>query len=442
MSATPSQRRARRKRLQASRQWNVAVVRYVCERMRRPAVAMFALALGTVGVSAQTRSMDDMLTSARHAVAVRDGRLEGAGADVIRAAMKDAPFVLIGEDHGLAEIPAFSSAVFRELAPLGARDVVVEVGPEAGRRLTRVLGSADPVAEARAWLQRYPFSLAFYDLQQELTFLREARTAAGPGLRVVGIDQELMGAGRMLLEAVATRDAALPELLKDERLAYDRAVVTGNPTDLFMLTGPADVLGALRDRLAAGTQTRDATLVTSLLDSRNIYALNAQSGFVSNLTRAALMKRNYVDQLPTARRAVAPPVLFKLGALHVMKGLNTLNSREIGNYVAEVADGMGRPSLHILIMAVKGQQRRFAGVGKPYIAAPVDQVGPGVSDFPYAKPMFERALGEQGWSLFDFREMRRWASSQRDLDPRLARLLFGFDVAVLIPEGTPSDQIQ
>jgi hypothetical protein len=316
------------------------------------------------------------------------------------------------------------------------------VGPEAGRRLTRLLGSTNPNAEMRAWVQRYPFSLAFYDLQQELTFLREARAVAGPGLRVTGIDQELMGAGRMLVEGVATKDAAVATLLTQEAAAYEKAVATGNPLDLFLMTGPADALGALRDRLAAGKHPRDEALVASLLDSRDIYALNATSGYVSNLTRAALMKRYYVEQLPPDRRAAPSPALFKFGALHVMKGLNTLNSREIGNYIAEVADGAGRPSVHILIMAVKGQQRRFAGVGKPFVAAPVDQIGPGVSDFPYAKPVFERALGEQGWSLFDFRELRRWANAQRDLDPRLLRLFFGFDLAVLIPEGTPSDQIQ
>jgi hypothetical protein len=149
-----------------------------------------------------------------------------------------------------------------------------------------------------------------------------------------------------------------------------------------------------------------------------------------------------VEQTPPDLRAAPPPTLFKFGAYHVMKGLNLLESREIGNYVAEVADGRGTPSLHILVMAVKGRQRRFDGVGRPYAAAPVDQVGPGVSDFPFAKPIFERALAEEGWSLFDFREMRRWALRQAGLDPRLLRMVSGFDLAVLIPEGTPSDQIQ
>ncbi len=410
--------------------------------MRASALTPFAVLSAAAPSRAQTASLDDMLTAARRPIVVRDGRLEGTGADVLRAAMAATPYVLLGEDHGLAEVPLFSAVVFRELAARGTRDIVVEVGPEAGRQLTAVLAAADPDAGIAAWMRRYPFSLAFYNLRQEFAFLRDARAAAGPGLRVVGTDQELMGASRMLLESIGTPDTALPRLLTQEREAYEKAAATGNPLDLFMLTGPADALTGLRDRLTTARRTTDAALVASLLDSREIYALNARSGFESNLTRAALMKRYYVAQLPPDRRSVPPPTLFKFGALHVMKGFNTLNSREIGNYIAEVADGLGTPSLHILIMAVKGNQRRFAGLGKPFIAAPVDQIGPGVSDFPYAKPVFERALAEQGWSLFDFREMRRWAHREAGLDPRLLRLLFGFDLAILIPEGTPSDEIR
>ncbi|MGE0815548.1 MAG: hypothetical protein AB7O93_19590 [Vicinamibacterales bacterium] len=410
--------------------------------MKHLALAGALAMLGVAGGGAQTPSLDDTLASVRRPIALRDGRLEGAGADLLRVALQSTPYVLIGEDHGLAEIPAFSAAIFRDLAGRGVRDLVLEVGPEAGRRLTRAVGAADPEAEVRDWVRQYPFSLAFYDLVQEFEFLRQARAAAGPGLRITGVDQELMGASRMLLESVASKDDAIPGLLSLERQAYERAVASGNPLDLFMLTGPADALAALRDRLARGSAPRDAALVASILDSRGIYALNAQSGYQSNLTRAALMKRSYVDQIPPDLRAAPPPALFKFGAYHVMKGLNLLESREIGNYVAEMADGRGTPSLHLLVMAVKGRQRRFAGVGTPYVAAPVDQVGPGVSDFPFAKPVFERALAEHGWSLFDFREMRRWAIRQTDLDPRLLRMVNGFDLAVLIPEGTPSDQIR
>lgn len=425
---------------------NTAGSGIVCVRMRRTAAALILVLASRLPVLAQTApptpTLDEMLATVRQPIVIRDGRLDGAGGDTLREAMRATPYVLIGEDHGLREIPAFSSAVFRELAARGTRDLVVEVGPEAGRRLTTALGARDPEAEVRTWIRRYPFSLAFYDLQQELAFLREARAAAGPALRVTGVDQELMGAGRMLLDSIAAKDAALPGLLAQEQAAYEKAVASGNPLDLFMMTGPADALTALRDRLLAAKHPDDAAQVTALLDSREIYALNGTSGFTSNLTRAGLMKRSYVAQLPPAQRAAPPPTLYKFGALHVMKALNTLQSREIGNYVAEIADGLGTPSLHVLIVAARGQQRRFAGVGKPFIVAPVDQVGPGVSDFPYAKPMFEKALAAGGWSLFDFRAMRRWSILRTDLDPWLVRLLFGFDLAVVIPEGTPSDQLQ
>ena len=121
--------------------------------MRASALALVALLCHTAPGFAQTASLDDVLTAARRPIVVRDGGLEGAGADVLKTAMAATPYMLLGEDHGLAEVPAFSAAVFRELAARGTRDLVLEVGPEAGRGLTRVLGSADPVAETSAWMR-------------------------------------------------------------------------------------------------------------------------------------------------------------------------------------------------------------------------------------------------------------------------------------------------
>ncbi|MEZ5421268.1 MAG: hypothetical protein R2708_28550 [Vicinamibacterales bacterium] len=384
------------------------------------------------GAAAQPRTVDDMLASVRLSIAVSHGRLEGPGAELLRAAIKATPYVLIGEDHGLAEVPVFSAAVFRELAPLGVRDLVVEVGPEAGRRLTRLLGAADPMAEARRWQARYPFSLAFYNLAQELEFLREARAAAGPGLRVVGVDQELMGAGRMLLEAIGTKDPAIPGLLAAERAAYATAASTGNPLDLFMMRGEAGALGALRDRLVAGRRATDAALVASLLDSRRVYELNATSGFESNLTRAAPMKRYYVEQLLAGRQGAPPPALFARGVHHVMK------ARTRSTAASSAITSRNWPT------AWAGR-RCTSWSWPPGAASGASPASAG----PTSSPLWTRSGRRRPTSLRQAAavracarrtghrrspDLRRWANRQRDLDPRPLRLLFGFDLAAY-PRG-------
>lgn len=402
--------------------------------------SVLAIALSSLALASTQPSPDlaSRFAGARLPIALTNGALTGDGAARLRDAFREAPFVLVGEDHGLAEIPAFCAALFSELVPLGFHDVVVETGPEAGRRLTRVLHAPDPLAALQRWTVDYPFSLAFYNLRQEFAFLEEARRAAGPSLRVTGVDQELMGAGRLLLDVVRGDDAGLQALRREERMAFETASRTGSPADLFMMQAPVPPLLALRERLRSARRAEEAAAIDALLDSRRIYELQSASRLRNNTERAQLMRRYYRAQVA----GVPPKALFKFGAMHVMKGLNTLNSRELGNHIAETADGLGRPSLHVLVMAVQGQQRRFAGVGRPYVTAPIDQVGPGQSDFPFAKPLFERALAEDGWSLFDFRMLREWADRDPSIDWRLTRLLFGFDFAVIIPRGTPSDEIR
>jgi hypothetical protein len=140
--------------------------------MRASALTLFAVLSAAAPSLAQTPSLDDMLTASRRPIVVRDGRLEGAGADVLKAAMAATPYVLIGEDHGLAEVPLFSAAVFRELAARGTRDIVVEVGPEAGRRLTERARGRRSGRRHRRLDAALPLQSAFYNLRQEFAFLR------------------------------------------------------------------------------------------------------------------------------------------------------------------------------------------------------------------------------------------------------------------------------
>ncbi|HEY4756934.1 MAG TPA: hypothetical protein VIH43_00135, partial [Chthoniobacterales bacterium] len=60
---------------------------------------------------------------------LKDGKLAGGGADLIRAELPKAQFILWGEDHGFADSAILLRALTSEARPLGFKYHVVEVGP-------------------------------------------------------------------------------------------------------------------------------------------------------------------------------------------------------------------------------------------------------------------------------------------------------------------------
>ena len=57
--------------------------------------------------STQTDSFVAKLLENRYALSVRNGQLLGAGAQVLRSAIAHSRFVLLGEEHGIAQTPEF-----------------------------------------------------------------------------------------------------------------------------------------------------------------------------------------------------------------------------------------------------------------------------------------------------------------------------------------------
>jgi hypothetical protein len=55
--------------------------------------------------------------------------------------------------------------------------------------------------------------------------------------------------------------------------------------------------------------------------------------------------------------------------------------------------------------------------------------------------MFDN-LASGGWAMFDLRGLRKGFRSLGPVDKELERLIFGYDLIVLIPTATPSKQIQ
>jgi len=112
----------------------------------------------------------------------------------------------------------------------------------------------------------------------------------------------------------------------------------------------------------------------------------------------------------------------------------------IGNYVAEFAEGQGAQSLPVYLMPLKGSQPIHPRVGQPAQRRPFNH-----EDEPrsrYLQSMFSNLL-RSDWTMFDLRPLRRDLNTPGGaIDPDLATLVFGYDILVIVPEGTPSTEIR
>lgn len=420
--------------------------------MTRTLAVIFLTALLELSSAfAQENKFTERLLQNRYQIAVQDGHLSGSGLPVLEHAVSGAQFVLIGEDHGIAQIPQFAGAVCDLVGPQGFHTMAVETGPLAAAELQPWITRDDGQTQLIEFEKKYSESIAFYNFREEYGLLsRCAHSAKGGEFHLWGLDQELMGSSGFILTRILEthpgKEAAnqAQRLLQKNDEAHAAAVKSGSPGDIFMMTASDDELNTLRDLLHQQGNATSQSLINALIESREIYQKNMSgAGSESNRQRALLMKTNFVNDYNQAARLEGKPpkVLFKFGAWHMYKGINPLRNNDMGNFITELADGQQATSVHILIMGVKGSQLRFAGIGHPYQPGDFNLAEDKDSDFLFLKPMFDH-LQADGWTMFDLRGLRKGFSSLEPVDKELERLIFGYDLLVLIPQATPSKQIQ
>jgi hypothetical protein len=370
---------------------------------------------------------------------------------VLKEALDGAQFVLVGEDHGIAQIPAFYQGICQILGPAGFSTMAIETGPVAAEQLAKWVVQPDGRQKLISFEKEYPETIAFYNWSEEYALLSRCAAASGTGpFHLWCLDQELMGSSRLLLSKILEEHPG-PEatsetrrLLEKNDTSHAAAVKSGNPGDMFMFTVTDEELNHLRDLLRREGNPAAQSLLDELIESREIYQKNMDGrGAESNRQRALLMKRNFVaDYRGTAQGqdAKPPKIMFKFGAWHMFKGINPLHNNDLGNFVTELADGHGVKSVHILILAVKGSQLRFAGIGRSFQPSPLNLAEDKDSDFLYLKPMFS-AVQSGGLTMFDLRGLRKNFSKLGPVETEMDRLIFGYDLLVLVPEATPSKQI-
>ena len=413
--------------------------------------SVLALALVAIPLAAQTvhkPTLDEALQQARTPIYLVDGKFSGAGADVFTQAVAQSKFVLLGEDHLTREIPEFASALCDAMHPDA---YAVEAGPEAAGFVNGLLKSPDRIARMAARSKAHANNMAFLDVREENDLAAHCAAASrNQHFQLWGLDQEFIGSAGTLLDAMMSTQpgplarAAIAAAQAKEADADQAVRSSGNPGLLFLPTSTDADVKALEDGIKADGNAAAQRLLREFTVSRRIYQLNAEGSPDSNRMRAELLKQHFLEDYSQAKLQSADArVLFKFGDDHLGKGFNVLHQRDLGNFVAELADGEGARSLHVLVLGARGTHAMFAGYAKPLGHQPFVMtddpeykwIAPAVAD------LLEQQANKGGktLTLFDLRTLRFRGI---ELSPEWERIAYGYDLFVLMPELTPGAFIE
>ena len=317
--------------------------------MRLFTLAALSLGLAATPVLAKEDPASEP-TIAPIALGFDDGGLSGPGADIIRAEMEKAQFVMVGEDHGYAGAPQFMGALAAEGAGLGFDNYAIEVGPYSTEWLRDVLADGGPDALAKA-LEGRPLALPFLGNREEA---ETAMRFLGEG-KLWGADQEFIGSPLVHLELLG--EGADPELLRELVRREREAFATGNQQAVLMFSLTDDEWSAL-EAAFAGDRSALARL-SQLRRSADVYKhWTTGRGLDNNLDRIEIIREYFLDAYRAAeKREGAPPrVLMKFGATHASRATTPMNTFDLGPLIEGMAAANGMEALHIAYIPLDGKQ--------------------------------------------------------------------------------------
>lgn len=396
-----------------------------------------ALAADTPAEKTPEQVLSELLTSHRSELTLTADGLGGAGAKALLDRARTAQFILIGEDHGFAEVPEFVLALRQSLGRDTPQNLVLEIGPYSAQRAAIAAREESLSALSRD----YPAAMPFLNLREDGA-MASAWQHGDKRERLWGLDQEFLFSGRLILErlhALATTEAAkkaVADALARNARADAEALAQHDTAPTLLLQWQDADFAQLRTALNPRPGSEAARLIDELDESAQIYRGQQTDGYASNHQRAQLMKRHFMDYYRAAQKAgeAVPRALFRFGANHMIRGISPTNLFDIGNFASEFAASNGRTSLHVLVLVGAGSANRWL----PFVA------DAGLKTQPYdaraemgdfgVMPFIERAR-PSGWTVFDVDALRRQRKARQSAGAAFEKIVFGFDYVVVVAQG-------
>ncbi len=405
----------------------------------------FGVAAGTAAYAQeQAPSQQDLAArlaaraqETRHRLDFDGARFSGPAWDLLLNEGRQAQFLCIGEEHGIAENPKWAAQLFGALNESGYSKACVEISPPMAGDLDRaarngVEGLRQLFADLRA-------NVAFFGMREEAEWIAAARAAVGGRDQAIwGLDYEVGGTGRLLQRLAEMRKpraamAPFQTLYDAAEQAMLQYQASHNPQFIFSFSGDAALVRAVREAWPR-PNAEAAWMLETLEETLAINRLWVDNqGWASNQRRAEFNRANFRRYWEGEERK--PKVLFKFGASHMVRGLSHTQVFDIGAQVSELAHARGEKSFHLMVLpGASAQVAQFDPSAWTYRPGDV-----GTYEDQGMTPLISAAHPD-AFTLIDLRPLRPLVFGRRHkaLDADLVRAVHGFDALLVMSGSTPS----
>ncbi len=403
-------------------------------------IGLICLLMATTSFSQDSLLINHLKENA-HDLTIDGYTWSGDGADLILNAADENHFFLIGEYHGIADVPQFTAELLRKIKPKGYNHFITETGPYTAGILENYHDNF--TQNISDHLAKYPLSFPFYTWQEEAEVLKvlmdENRNFSAS---IWGLDQEFAASYRMFFQWLY--DTATTEESKAVAKEYSDLAQSAFTQSFEQKNPAASIMGRLSpidfDKLEKAFQGQEAgiDLIAELRETTTIYQLWFQGGgYESNERRASLMKKHFDAYYSQVSDDPDAKVLGKMGANHFYKGRSPLNILDIGNHIHEVALQDGKSSFHLFILPVRGTSNSW----NPFTQLESDKKKPFDTLKDGGKVNLTaiiQASSDDHYSVIDMQPIRKLLFDRKLKieDKKQKKMIWSYDAILVMPEVT------
>ncbi|UTW54928.1 hypothetical protein [Kordiimonas sp. SCSIO 12610] len=361
-----------------------------------------------------------------------DGEIQGPARKWLAERGKPARFVMIGEIHGLADVPVFSKSLYK-LTDRTA--VAIETDVWAAKKLEDLSYDKDDSFDRYFERRSNQYAIPFYSWKEEAEFLNSVTEIAG-GVRpsIWGLDQIFAFGGKIITERL--RGKIRKSETKAALDAFENSLVT---RPVIIGYGRQEAIEPLYQALLKEDDIEVQEIAEALKASNEIYApftRGAGSGLIANQRRERMMKEIFFTYFSNARKyAGLQKPMLKFGKFHMYRGITPTGVVGLGGFVDALATARGEPTLAVSIVCGEGSAaRQFDGSVETCSN----------NDIEKSRPLIAKLAAESsGNLLIDTVALRVHGGELMKLTSDSERdELASFDAIVIIKNSKPATQFE